>query len=55
MVQMIFCDIDGTLINSEFQVTKKTKQYIQKAVHQGKVFVPVSARMPEAIKPIIDF
>lgn len=54
MVAIIFSDIDGTLINSEFQVTDKTKASIRRAVEAGKVFVPVSARMPEAIKPIID-
>ena len=53
MVQIIFSDVDGTLINRHFQVTQKTKTSIQKAVGQGMVFVPVSARMPEAIKPII--
>lgn len=54
MVQIIFSDIDGTLINSQFQVTEATKHSIQEAVRQGMVFVPVSARMPEAIKPIMD-
>ena len=54
MVQIIFSDVDGTLINRHFQVTQKTKTSIQKAVGQGMVFVPVSARMPEAIKPIIE-
>lgn len=54
MIKIIFSDIDGTLINSEFQVTEKTKNSIQRAVNQGIIFVPVSARMPEAIKPIMD-
>lgn len=54
MVAIIFSDIDGTLINSDLQVTDMTRQSIQRAVQAGKVFVPVSARMPEAIKPIID-
>ena len=53
MVQVIFSDIDGTLINSAFQVTERTKIAIKKAVQNGMVFVPVSARMPEAIEPII--
>lgn len=54
MLRMIFSDIDGTLINSDFVVTAKTKQAIRQAVEQGITFVPVSARMPEAIQPIID-
>lgn len=53
-IKMIFSDIDGTLINSEFQVTPKTQAAIRQAVKQGIVFVPVSARMPEGIKPIIN-
>ena len=54
IVKIIFSDIDGTLINSELRVTETTKVAIREAVAQGKVFVPVSARMPEAIQPIID-
>lgn len=54
MVKIIFSDIDGTLINSDFKVTEKTKSAIGQAINQGMTFVPVSARMPEAIKPIID-
>lgn len=53
MVQVIFSDIDGTLINSAFQVTERTKTSIKKAVPNGMLFVPVSARMPDAIQPII--
>ena len=53
MVQIIFSDIDGTLINSDYQVTAATRASIVKAVQQGMVFVPVSARMPDAIQPII--
>ena len=53
MVQVIFSDIDGTLINSAFQVTERTKTSIKKAVQNGMLFVPVSARMPDAIQPII--
>ena len=53
-IKMIFSDIDGTLINSEFQVTPKTQAAIRQAVKQGIVFVPVSARMPEGIKPIVN-
>lgn len=54
MYQIIFSDIDGTLINSEYQVSEKTKLAICNAVKNGKLFVPISARMPKAIQPIID-
>lgn len=53
MVEIIFSDIDGTLINDDYQVTPKTQDWIRKAVQEGLCFVPVSARMPEAIRPII--
>lgn len=53
MIQLIFSDIDGTLLNSAFLVTDRTKKAIKKAVQNGKVFVPISARMPKAIEPII--
>lgn len=51
---IIFSDIDGTLISSQFQVTDRTKNAIKLALSQGHSFVPVSARMPEAIAPIIE-
>lgn len=51
---IIYSDIDGTLISSQFQVTKKTKNAVRLALSQGHFFVPVSARMPDAIVPIID-
>ncbi|MGV3200655.1 HAD family hydrolase, partial [Streptococcus thoraltensis] len=53
MVKIIFSDIDGTLINDQLQVTQRTRDAIVSAVENGNLFVPVSARMPEAIKPII--
>ncbi|MGT2907726.1 Cof-type HAD-IIB family hydrolase [Streptococcus dentiloxodontae] len=53
MVKIIFSDIDGTLLNEDLMVSKKTRQILSQAVGKGILFVPVSARMPEAIKPII--
>lgn len=53
-MRLIFSDIDGTLINSDFLVTPRTKEAIRRVVDQGNCFIPISARMPEAIKPIID-
>ncbi|MGT2712774.1 Cof-type HAD-IIB family hydrolase [Streptococcus oriscaviae] len=54
MYQIVFSDIDGTLIQSDFQVGLRTKTAIRRVVDQGKIFVPVSARMPRAIQPIVD-
>lgn len=47
--KIIFSDIDGTLINSDLQVTPKTRDAIRKQIMHGNLFVPVSARMPKAI------
>ena len=52
--KIIFSDIDGTLITSDLVISPMTQAVIKKAVAAGVKFVPVSARMPEAIKPIID-
>lgn len=49
MAKLIFTDIDGTLINSEQNVTPKTRSAIRKQIIKGNVFIPVSARMPQAI------
>lgn len=53
-MRLIFSDIDGTLINSDFVVTPRTKEAIRQVVAKGDCFIPISARMPEAIKPIMD-
>ena len=53
MVKIIFSDIDGTLITNQLIVTQRTRDALIRAVEKGIYFVPVSARMPEAIKPII--
>lgn len=50
--QMVFCDIDGTLIDSKHRISKDTKQKIQELYHAGIPFVLVSARMPSGIFPL---
>lgn len=40
MVRLIFSDIDGTLINSNFKVTPKTRQGIKQIVAQGVLSFP---------------
>lgn len=47
--KIIFSDIDGTLINSQHQVTTTTRDAIRKQIIAGTLFVPVSARMPKAM------
>lgn len=47
----IFSDIDGTLLNSQHQISSKTESAIKLAVSKGIPFIPVSARPPYAITP----
>lgn len=53
-MKIFFSDIDGTLINDDHQVTPKTKDAIRQKLAQDNLFVPVSARMPEAIMTVAD-
>ena len=52
MKKLIFSDIDGTLINGKLQVTDRTKKALQQQMKQGNIFIPVSARMPQAIMTV---
>ena len=47
----VFSDIDGTLLNSQHQITPKTEEAIKNILKQGIPFIPVSARPPYAITP----
>ncbi|WP_196599681.1 Cof-type HAD-IIB family hydrolase [Pectinatus frisingensis] len=51
--KIIFSDIDGTLLNSHHQILPNSISAIHTLSKAGITFVPVSARMPAAIKPII--
>ncbi|MCQ2008771.1 MAG: Cof-type HAD-IIB family hydrolase [Sporolactobacillus sp.] len=51
-IQLIFSDIDGTLINSEHVITKKTVQAIKQCASQDIPFILISARMPSGIIPL---
>ena len=48
MVQVIFSDVDGTLLNSRHQLTPLNRTVIQAVQRQGVPFVIVSARSPRA-------
>ena len=50
--QVIFSDIDGTLLNSRHQVTSDTRLEILSLEQKGIPFVLVSARMPDGIMTI---
>jgi len=47
----IFSDIDGTLLNSQHQITARTEAAIKNVIAKGIPFIPVSARPPYAITP----
>ena len=49
---VVFCDIDGTFLNSKHEVTEKTKREVQRIIKMGIPFVLTSSRMPEAIVTI---
>ncbi|CDF98453.1 Hypothetical Cof protein [Avibacterium paragallinarum JF4211] len=49
--KMVFSDMDGTLLNSQHQITPATVQSIQRIMQKGIPFIPVSARPPYAILP----
>lgn len=49
---MVFSDIDGTLLDSNHQVSSGTREKIQELNRQGILFILVSARMPSGILPI---
>lgn len=50
--RMVFCDIDGTLLDSAHHISQRTKQKIQELYHDGIPFILVSARMPLGIFPL---
>ncbi|HAJ55173.1 MAG TPA: Cof-type HAD-IIB family hydrolase, partial [Lactobacillus sp.] len=47
--RLILSDIDGTLLNSQHQLTAGVKQAIQAYVDAGGIFVLASARPPLAM------
>ena len=52
--KIVLSDIDGTLLTSEHHVLPRTADAIRQVVARGIPFALVSARMPEAITPIIE-
>ncbi|WP_075983015.1 Cof-type HAD-IIB family hydrolase [Bacillus massilinigeriensis] len=51
-LKAVFSDIDGTLLNSNHQITSETKKEIIMVVKNNVPFVLVSARMPRSILQI---
>lgn len=48
----IFCDIDGTLLNSRHEVTRRTRAVLGRLKETGREVVLVSARPPRAMLDI---
>lgn len=53
MKTIVFSDVDGTLLNSEHQMSKKTREAIIALGEKDIPFVIVSARSPSGIYPIL--
>lgn len=51
--QAIFSDIDGTLLNSDHQVTPVTCQALKQVTDSGMLLTLISARSPAGIEPIV--
>lgn len=51
---IVFSDVDGTLLNSDHQITPLTQKAIHTLAKKGIPFVIVSARSPSGIYPILD-
>ena len=53
-VELVFSDIDGTLLNSKHEVTAEASQIIQDLVKKGTKIILASARPPGAMVSIAD-
>ena len=53
MRSIVFSDLDGTLINSAYEITPKTLEAIRTLQEQEFPFVVVSARSPMGIESVI--
>lgn len=51
-IKVVFSDIDGTMLNSNHQITSCTKKAIKKVVQKKIEFILISARMPSGMKAI---
>ena len=50
MKKLIVIDLDGTLLNSEGEVSDENKEAIKAAKEKGAIVILASGRMPRAIK-----
>ena len=50
----VFSDIDGTMLDSRHRVSRRTREAVAALRGKGIPFVPVSARSPSGIFPILE-
>ena len=53
-VELVFSDIDGTLLDSKHEVSPEANQIIQDLMKQGTKIILASARPPGAMVSIAD-
>ena len=51
---LIACDVDGTLINEDEEVTPRTRDAVRAAVDANVLFVLATGRPPRWIPPVVD-
>ena len=51
-IKIAFTDIDGTLLNSEREVSEMLKEQVARITEQGVPFILISSRMPSAMTHI---
>lgn len=51
--QIVFCDIDGTLLNKEHNLLFETKQAVSALVKKGILFIPTTGRTPLSVERIL--
>ena len=52
--QLIFSDLDGTLINDDLKVPAATRDAIRRQIINGNIFVPASARLPKGMMTAVN-
>lgn len=54
MKRIVFCDIDGTLLNSKGKISEKSLYAIKRIQESGNVFTIVTARAPTILFPLMN-
>ena len=52
-LKIVFSDVDGTLLNSNHEITPDTLRALRRLHEKGIPFVIISARSPSGIEPIV--